>query len=83
MYLHVTEDMRVRECPQYKKGFCRLGKHPLATATPLSRPAQPTDRALRNRPRMSAQARPPRCMSRLPRRLLRQRTHLRARAPEL
>lgn len=25
MYLHVTEDMRVRECPQYKKGFCRLG----------------------------------------------------------
>ncbi|ORY78020.1 hypothetical protein BCR35DRAFT_342403 [Leucosporidium creatinivorum] len=25
MYLHVTEDMRIRECPQYRKGFCRLG----------------------------------------------------------
>ncbi|KAK4049590.1 RNA-binding component of cleavage and polyadenylation factor [Microbotryomycetes sp. JL201] len=25
MYLHVTDDMRVRECPQYRKGFCRKG----------------------------------------------------------
>lgn len=26
MYLHVTEDMRIRECPQYRKGFCRKGE---------------------------------------------------------
>ncbi|KAM0750548.1 hypothetical protein T439DRAFT_301456 [Meredithblackwellia eburnea MCA 4105] len=25
MYLHVTESMRIRECPSYRKGFCRLG----------------------------------------------------------
>lgn len=33
MYLHVTEDMRIRECPQYRKGFCRLGEHGLATTS--------------------------------------------------
>lgn len=25
MYLHVTPDMRVRECPDYRKGFCPKG----------------------------------------------------------
>ncbi|GAA5941371.1 uncharacterized protein JCM15063_006077 [Sporobolomyces koalae] len=25
MYLHVTEDMRVRECPRFRKGFCPQG----------------------------------------------------------
>ncbi|GAA5995682.1 hypothetical protein JCM5350_006639 [Sporobolomyces pararoseus] len=25
MYLHVTEEMRIRECPNYRKGFCPKG----------------------------------------------------------
>lgn len=28
MYLHVTEEMRIRECPRYRKGFCPDGKSP-------------------------------------------------------
>lgn len=30
MYLHVTEEMRIRECPRYRKGFCPDGSSSLS-----------------------------------------------------
>lgn len=45
MYLHVTEDMRVRECPNYRKGFCPRGACARCRALPPfpSLPLTPAD----------------------------------------
>lgn len=69
MYLHVTENMRIRECPQYRKGFCRLG----AFARPVLAVHQLT---CTYRTRMPTEARPPCHVPRLPRRVLRQGPHM-------
>jgi hypothetical protein len=69
MYLHVTEDMRIRDCPQYRKGFCRLGE-----STELRVGGRLADSV--HRTGMSSKARPSSRVSGVPRRILYQRTRV-------
>lgn len=68
MYLHVTDEMRIRECPRYRKGFCPDGASLLAlAAAPLTADLTRSSR----RPRLQAQARAESNVPGLPRRILR------------
>ena len=78
MYLHVTEEMRIRECPDYRKGFCPKGellslRFPSRKKETYQNSSHAPSRA---RPRLQTQARPKSHVSRLSRRVLQKRQRL-------